>query len=207
MSGMNVLTEEERQTGCRLLFDGESLTGWASTGKLEGWLAQEGKIVCKGEKSGYLYTLEQFENFVLYLEYRTAVKVNSGIFFRWSNLEDPVHTGLEMQIHDTFEQEKMVRNSSGALYDLVAPSSNAVRPAGAWNQVRITCDRNRIELMLNGVVVVDADIDEWTVPGKNPDGSSNKFKYAWRDQPRCGHIALQDHGGYAEFRNVKIVSL
>lgn len=204
---MNVLAEEEVKQGYRLLFDGVSMSGWAATSKPEGWLVENGLLVCKGETTGYLYTVEQFENFVFQLEYKAAPKTNSGVFFRWSNLEDPVHTGLEMQIWDTYDQEQMVRNSSGALYDLVAPSVNAVRPAEEWNQITIKCDRNQIQLTLNGIVVVDADIDQWTTAGKNPDGSDNKFHFAWKDMPRRGHIGLQDHGGYIEFRNIKIVEL
>ncbi|MDF2714524.1 MAG: Oxidoreductase family, NAD-binding Rossmann fold [Paenibacillus sp.] len=204
---MNALTDQERNEGYRLLFDGVSLDGWAATRQPEGWAVQDGNIVCKGETNGYLHTVAQFDHFILHVEYRTAPKVNSGIFFRWSDLADPVNTGLEMQIWDTYDQEQMVKNSSGALYDLVAPSLNAVRPAGEWNQIRITCDRNQIQLVLNGTTVVEADIDQWSVAGKNPDGTDNKFKYAWRDQPRAGHIGLQDHGGYVEFRNIKILEL
>ncbi|ULL16709.1 DUF1080 domain-containing protein [Paenibacillus sp. H1-7] len=201
---MNALTSDESKAGYRLLFDGESLNGWASTLNTAGWIVKDGNLVCKGERSGYLYTLEKFENFILDLEYRTAPNVNSGVFFRWSDLTDPVNTGLEVQILDTYDQDNMVRNSAGALYDLVAPSSNAVRPAGEWNRLIIRCDRNDIQITLNSVPVVEADIDQWSSPGKNPDGSDNKFKYAWKDQPRLGHIGLQDHGGYVEFRNLKI---
>jgi len=163
--------------------------------------------VCKGGSGGYLHTKEQFEHFELHVEYKTAPGVNSGIFFRWTDLDDPVNTGLEMQILDTYDQDAMTSHSSGALYDLVAPSSNAVRPAGEWNRIRIACEGSRIELELNGTVVVEADIDEWTVAGQNPDGTPNKFKYAWRDRPRKGYIGLQDHGGYIEFRNVKLREL
>lgn len=204
---MNTLTEAEKNDGYRLLFDGESLKGWTVTQQPEGWVVENGLLICKGITTSYLFTLEKFENFILDLEYRTAPKSNSGIFFRWSDLTDPVNTGLEMQIWDTYDHKEMVRNSSGALYDLVAPSTNAVKPAGEWNTARVKCDGSLIELTLNGVVVVEADIDQWDTPGKNPDGSENKFKYAWKDMPRLGHIGLQDHQGYAEFRNIKIKEL
>lgn len=204
---MNRLSEDEKKQGYRLLFDGETLQGWAATSHPEGWLVQDGKIVCKGGTDGYLYTIEQFENFILKLEYRTAAKVNSGIFFRWSDLADPVNTGLEMQILDTYGQPTVDKHSSGALYDLVAPSSNAVRPAGEWNEVTIQCNQSLVQLTLNGIMVVEADIDQWTTASQNPDGTKNKFKYAWRDLPRRGHIGLQDHGGYVEFCNIKIQPL
>ncbi|TNJ61577.1 DUF1080 domain-containing protein [Paenibacillus hemerocallicola] len=204
---INALTEEETQKGIRLLFDGKTLEGWVATKYPEGWLVQDGNLVCKGESNGYLHTVDQFENFIFQLEYKAASKTNSGVFFRWTDLADPVNTGLEMQILDTHDQDTMLKNSSGALYDLVAPSSNAVRQAGEWNQIEIRCERNQIRLSLNGIVVVEADIDQWTAAGKNPDGTDNKYKYAWRDRPRKGHIGLQDHGGYIEFRNIKIVDL
>lgn len=204
---MNGLTEEEQKQGFRLLFDGETLAGWQATRQPEGWLAQDGFIVCTGGTKGYLHTEEQFENFVLQLEYRTKPGVNSGVFFRWTDLQDPVNTGLEMQILDTFDQQQLDKHSSGALYDLIAPSANAVRPAGEWNRIRIRCEAAQISLELNGTVVVRADIDQWSTAGQNPDGTANKFKYAWRDRPRKGHIGLQDHGGYAEFRNIAILGL
>ncbi len=204
---MNILNEEEKKQGYKLLFDGQTLDGWQATSQPENWEVDNGLLICKGETSGYLHTTEQFENFILRLDYRTKPGVNSGIFFRWTELEDPVNTGLEMQILDTFDQKEMGKHSSGALYDLVAPSSNAVRQAGEWNELVITCDRNLIQLTLNGTMVVEADIDQWSVAGKNPDGTDNKFTYAWRDRPRLGHIGLQDHGGYVEFKNIKISTI
>lgn len=205
----NELSAQEKNDGFRLLFDGTALNGWAATSKPEGWTIEDGMIVCHGTGSGYLYTTEQFEDFILSLEYKTEPNVNSGIFFRWTDLKDPVNTGLEMQILDTYhvKNEELGSHDSGALYDLVAPSVNAVRPAGEWNQVVIRCEGSRIQFTLNGQQIINVDIDEWSVAGKNPDGTPNKFAYAWRDQPRLGHIGFQDHGGRALFRNIKIATL
>jgi hypothetical protein len=51
------------------------------------------------------------------------------------------------------------------------------------------------------------DLNKWTEPGKNPDGTDNKFRYAYKDMPRVGFIGLQYHGNPVWFRNVKIKSL
>jgi hypothetical protein len=51
------------------------------------------------------------------------------------------------------------------------------------------------------------DLNQWTEAGKNPDGTPNKFKYAYKELPRAGHIGLQDHGGKVWFKNIKLREL
>jgi hypothetical protein len=51
------------------------------------------------------------------------------------------------------------------------------------------------------------DLDDWTQANKNPDGTKNKFKIAYKDLPREGYISLQDHGQAIEYRNVRILEL
>ena len=189
------------------LFDGQSLEGWATTGKPEGWTAEDGCIVCTVQGGKYLYTLEQYEIFVLSIDFKIAENTNSGIFFRWSDLNDPVHTGIEIQVFDSYGQEIPDTHTCGAIYDMVAPSSNPSTPAGEWNNIIITSIPNSIAVEKNGVQIAEMDVDQWKEPGKNADGSKNKFKYAWKDMPQKGHIGLQDHGGKVWFRNLKIKQL
>ena len=189
------------------LFDGQSLEGWSTTGKPEGWTAEDGCIVCTVQGGKYLYTLEQYENFVLSIDFKIAENTNSGIFFRWSDLSDPVHTGIEIQVFDSYGQETPDTHTCGAIYDMVAPSSNPSTPAGEWNNIIITSIPNSIAVEKNGVQIAEMDVDQWKEPGKNADGSKNKFKYAWKDMPQKAHIGLQDHGGKVWFRNLKIKQL
>ncbi len=51
------------------------------------------------------------------------------------------------------------------------------------------------------------NLNEWTTPGKAPDGSPNKFTVAYKDMPRVGQIALQNHGTKVWFKNIKIKPL
>jgi len=58
----------------------------------------------------------------------------------------------------------------GALYDLVAPRTNAQKPAGEWNHMTIHAKGPEITVKLNGVEVSRMNLDEWTAAGKRPDG-------------------------------------
>ena len=87
-----------------------------------------------------------------------------------------MHTGLEIQILDTYGKEPMGKHDSGALYDLVPPKVNAVRPAGEWNEMRLKCQGPMTEVDLNGQRILDVDIDEYDTPGQCPDGEPSKFK-------------------------------
>ena len=189
------------------IFDGKNLDGWSTTGKPEGWTVEDECIVCTVQGGKYLYTQDQYENFVLSVDFKIAEKTNSGIFFRWSDLDDPVHTGIEIQIFDSYGQEVADSHTCGAIYDMVAPSSNPSKLAGEWNNILITSVPNHISVEKNGVQIAEMDVEQWEEAGKNADGSKNKFKYAWKDMPQKGHIGLQDHGGKVWFRDLKIQQL
>jgi hypothetical protein len=97
--------------------------------------------------------------------------------------------------------------TTGALYDLVKPAKAMRKPTGEWDDLVVTCDRNRIEVGLNGERVTRMDLDRWTRPNLRPDGSRHKFEVAFRDHPRNGYVGLQDHGSPCWFKNIKIKPL
>jgi hypothetical protein len=113
--------------------------------------------------------------------------------------------GIEMAIDDTTGAGL---HDTGALYDLVAPCRNAMKPAGQWNHAVIVCDGAHIGVELNGELVTRMDLDEWDEPSKRPDGSTHKFTgTAWKNHPRHGYIGLQDHGSRCWFKNIKLLPL
>ncbi|MBM4039506.1 MAG: DUF1080 domain-containing protein [Planctomycetes bacterium] len=199
--GLAVGAEE----GAKVLFDGKGLDAWTqkATG---GWTIDAEGALAWQKGCGYIWTKEQFGNFVLDLDFKVSPGCNSGIFIRTAKTGDPVQTGIEIQIHDTVGKAPS-KHGCCAIYDIQAPSKNAEKPVGEWNRLAITCNDNKIEVVLNGEKVNEMDLDQWTEPGKNPDGSKNKFKTAYKDMPRKGHIGFQDHGKAVWYRNIKIKEL
>jgi hypothetical protein len=99
------------------------------------------------------------------------------------------------------------KHDCGAVYDCLAPAKQAVKKAGEWNHATITCKGPKIAIEMNGEKIIDMNLDQWTTAGKNPDGTPNKFKTAYKDMARVGHIGFQEHGSPVWFRNVKIKRL
>jgi hypothetical protein len=89
---------------------------------------------------------------------------------------------------------------------LVAPRQNAAK-AGEWNTYRITVKGPEISAEPDGNIVAEMDVDRWTEAGKNPDGTSNKYRKALKDFARSGHIGFQDHGHAVWFCNIRVKPL
>jgi hypothetical protein len=184
------------------LFDGVNLDAFTME-KPGGWVIADSAMALT-KVGGSIWTKERFGNFVLDVEFKVSKDCNSGIFLRTGDLKDPVQTGIEMQVLDSAGKAKPDKHDSGALYDLLAPSANTMKPAGEWNRAVITCHENHIMIELNGTQIIMADLNTWTTPHKNPDGTPNKFNLALKDFPREGHIGFQDHGFPVWYRNVKV---
>jgi hypothetical protein len=202
-----VLTAPVISRAWRSLFDGATLNGWTVEDGKDQWTVDDGAIVCRGTGSGYLRSNEQFGDFALAIEFNIEKGTNSGVFVRWSNIKDPVNTGIEVQILDSAGKQRPDKHDSGALYDLVAPSVNTMRPAGEWNRMVIVCQGPYITSRLNGVRVAEMDLSQYTRPGRNPNGSRNKFRYAMGTLPPHGYIGLQNHGGPLRFRSISLLPL
>ena len=209
-SALNSLTDEEKQAGWQLLFDGRTTKGWMTVGgeHLPPRHVQDGCL--NPHPCDYMLVYEKpLENYVLSLDFKITAHCNSGIFVRTMPLtrvngRDVGYNGIEVAIDDTKTAGYV---DTGAFYDLVKPKKNAMKPVGDWNHIVITRDRNRMSVVLNGEAVSQIDLDEFREPNKRPDGSAHKFDVAYKDHPRKGYIGLQDHGSDCWFRNIKLKRL
>ena len=205
----NVLTDEQKAAGWRLLFDGQTTNGWHGYGKDHfpaGWVVQNGCLVRVGP-GGDIVTDEEFDNFELELEWRISAGGNSGIFFRVG--EGPPYrwvweTGPEMQVLDNAEHPdgQNPLTSAGSNYALHAPLRDVTQPLGFFNQVRIVADGPHIEHWLNGVKIVEYEIGSPRWERLVADSKFAKMPHYGRLTK--GRIALQDHGDQVWYRNIKV---
>lgn len=206
----NTLTDEERAEGWRLLFDGESLAGWRgyeSQTPPEGWRAEDGTLHRFGS-GGDIMTVDEYEDFVLDLDWKISEGGNSGIFYRAVTGLPHIYTGApEMQVLDDANHPdgQNPLTSAGSVFAVYPAPRGIVRPAGEWNHAQIIVDGNDVEQWLNGKLIVHYELGS---PAWKRHVADSKFA----DVPeygaaREGHIGLQDHGDEVWFRDIKLREL
>jgi Domain of Unknown Function (DUF1080) len=206
----NELTPKEKEAGWVLLFNGNSLAGWMTSSQQPSQRPVEQESINPHKCGGYMMIHEkEWSDFVLSLDFKISKGCNSGIFLRTSPLKprpgkDVGFNGIEIAIDDT---SAAGYHDTGAIYDLVKPTKNAMKPAGEWNHIEITSNKNLLVVVLNGEKVTHMNVDQWTETNKRPDGTPHKFDIAYKDHPRAGYIGLQDHGADCWFKNIKLKPL
>ena len=219
----NTLTQDEKNEGWKLLFDGKTTNGWHVFNKTtmgSSWKVSDEALMLdavqstKGdwqtEDGGDIVAEGEYENFELNLEWKISPCGNSGIIY--NVVESPEYnyvweTGPEMQVLDDVchPDARFPTHKAGDLYDFISSSPVTVKPAGEWNKVRIIKNNGKVEHWLNGVNILSYEMytDQWHAMI-----AKSKFK----DMPGFGRavkgkIALQDHGNKVWFRNIKIREL
>jgi hypothetical protein len=179
------------------MFNGEDFSGWQTTGN---WVYEDdGTVTLRprpGEKGwqrydAYLMTDRKYGDFVIDLEFKIGEAGNSGVFFRVDDVSSPVDTGIEVQILDTYGKKDPGHHDCGGVIRTAGPSKNMAKPAGEWNRYIITCEDNRLTVVLNGEQIIDLALGE----------------SAMKDRPAVGYIGFQDEAKRVWYRNVRIKEL
>jgi hypothetical protein len=200
----NTLSADEEKAGFKLLFDGKSTASFRSykgRGLHPNWKAVDGALTLTKKGAGNIITKDQFEQFELILEYRIGKAGNSGLMFHVTEDEgQPWMTGPEVQIQDNKDGHDPQK--SGWLYQLYPAETDATKPVGEWNELRLLVSKAEGRITMNGVKYCEfvKGSDDW-----NQKVAKSKFaKMAKFGKPTTGHIALQDHGDPVSFRNIRI---
>ena len=185
------------------LFNGKDLTGWV--GSVTGYGVEDGAIVCKPKGGGNLYTAHQFGDFIFRFEFKLDPGANNGIAIRAPLKGNAAYAGMEIQVIDDLDKRwanLQPWQVHGSIYHLVAAKKGHLKPAGEWNTQDIRAVGTKITVVLNGVTIVDADLDEVrkTVDPKIV------AKHPGIDR-MIGHIGFLGHGDRVDFRNLRVKPL
>ena len=206
----NTLSADEKAAGWKLLFDGKSTAGWRAYNAdtmPSGWQAVDG-IFTRVSRAADIITKDQYGDFELTLDWKLGPGGNSGLFYRavegldWIYNGAPEYALLDDERHN---DGKNPLTSAGSVHSVYAPPKGVVKPAGEWNTSRVVAKGTHIEHWLNGQKVVEYEQG-------SPDWVAHVQAGKFGRQPQYGkamkgHIGLQEHGGRAEFRNIKIREL
>jgi len=207
MAGDNELTPEEKAAGWQLLFNGQDHTGWKCNNGKEIATPVEDNCLLPYQSGGYIIAYEKpFGDFTLACDVKMDKPTcNSGIFFRVSELGDPVQSGFEAQVAS---HALSPYQAFGAIYDFAkAEKKPAKETLWDWHHVEVTCRGPHISVMVDGEKISEMNCDDFTEAGKRPDGSKNKFGKAGKDFARSGYLGFQDHGAKCWYKNVKLLEL
>ncbi len=196
--------QADNEKGFVSLFDGKTLTGWKLVkGHGPGYVIKDGTIVCPADGGGNLYSEKEYANFAFRFEFKVEPGGNNGVGIRSPLEGDAAYQGMEIQIlddqHEKYKGKIKSEQHHGSVYDVIPARTGFLKPAGEWNTEEIIANGSRIRVTLNGVIILDADLNtvqEAGVLKKHP-GLRNK----------TGHVGFLGHGSLVEFRNIRIKAL
>jgi hypothetical protein len=179
----------------RSLFDGQTFAGWEGNQdifRIEDGAIVGGSLKAPVSRNEFLCTKAPYEDFELRLKVRVRGEgANAGIQFRSqripnhhevSGYQADVGAGWWGKLYDESRRNRVLAEPPES-----AQGTKHVRPDD-WNEYRIRCEANRIQLWLNGVQTVDYTETDAQIP-------------------RRGVIGLQIHGGpacEAWYRDIEI---
>ena len=191
-----------------VLFDGKTvkgLRGYKQSGFPDSWEVVDGTLKTVPGHGIDLISEEVYKNFELELEWKVPKGGNSGIFYFATEEGNYIwQSAPEMQVVDDEKHTdgKNTLTSAGALYALIAPSTNVVKPVGEFNQVRIKVKNNHVEHWLNGTKIVEYVYGSdmmWNLVAKSKFNKMPLFAKASE-----GHIGLQGDHGLIWYKNIRI---
>ena len=174
------------------LFNGENLDGWIIYGT-EKWYVEDYELVCESgpdKEYGYLGTEENFDDFILTLQFKQENNGNSGVFFR-SSVDGTKVKGWQVEVAPPGLHSGGIYESYGRGW-LIKPDSakDSVVKMGEWNSMKIKVISDEVKTSINGTEMIKI---KDSIIGKG-----------------IGGVALQIHDGggiKVRWKNLKIQKL
>lgn len=200
------LSAQEKKEGFKVLFDGTNMHNW--TGNTAEYIMEDGNMVISPKPNkgsgGNLFTKEEFGDFVFRFEFQLTPGANNGLGIRSPITGDAAYQGMELQILDNeapIYKDLHVYQYHGSIYGTIPAKRGFLKPVGEWNYQEVIVNGPKIKVILNGTVILDADITDarknGAADGKNHPGLLRE----------SGHIGFLGHGSQVKFRKIRIKDL
>ena len=216
------------------LFDGKTSAGWRTLAKPQfptndGWAVDDGTLrsIAAGKRAD-ISTERSFRNFELMFDWKLAKGTNSGVKYLVFGMrpnpevgridpEVPKALGLELQLIDgerVADAKLDPSHGTGAMYLFAAPTAKLPPlPVEQWHSARILVNGSHVEHWLDGVKVLDADLESETLrktmaaQAREDIPKLKNLDELRADPARKYPLVITHHGGDAWYRNIRIREL
>lgn len=203
-AGNNLLTEEEKESGFKSLFDGKNLDYWV--GNKEAFYAENNELLVRPKQGGQgnLFTAEEYSDFNFRFEFQLTPGANNGLGIHAPLTGDAAYLGKELQILDN--TAKVYSNLKeyqyhGSVYGVIPAKRGFLKPVGQWNSQEVIVKGNDVKVILNGEVILEGN---WKEASKQ--GTLDKKDHPGLKKNK-GHIGFLGHRTELQFRNIRIKEL
>ncbi|MCK5803409.1 MAG: Gfo/Idh/MocA family oxidoreductase [Lentisphaeria bacterium] len=146
-----LLTEQDREDGFKLLFNGRDLGGFGACPE-SAWFVSTGLLHCR-TASAEIRTQEQYADFMLTAEFRLGSRSGGVLAVR----DRDGSQAAEIPLLDDKAEPCTVR-STGSLSGVVPAAANPRVGNGRWSWLELTVRSRHIHLVINEVEVLDGEL-------------------------------------------------
>ena len=189
------------EPGFKPVFNGQDLDGWE--GPVNNYQVKDSAIVCKPGSGGTIYYHQPWSDFIVRFEFKLPPGGNNGLAIRYPGKGDAAYLGMcELQVLDNSAAKYARldnRQYHGSAYGMAAAKRGFQRPVGEWNYQEVTVQGSTIQVVLNGTIILDTDLDEVQQFMSDRPHPGKKRK--------SGYFGFAGHGDPVAFRNIRIRAL
>ncbi len=187
----------DSEEGFVKIFDGKTFEGWKiAEEKEKSWSIQDGVIVAKGNRSHLFYVGDEkpFKDFEFKVDVMTEPGSNGGIYFHTKFQESSwPKAGFECQVNVSHTDYK----KTGSLYDIANLGVTPAQDNKWWTQ-HITVKGNKVQVRIDGKLVLEYNEPLGTQPGKDFSRKLNEGTFAFQ---------AHDPKSVIRYKNVRVKRL